>query len=132
MGLFWVSEELNNNIFKSLLNTTSLQNESDATIFVFARVSEGLGIFPPVARPFHGQVMERIGNACITHHSRAKTKIYESLQVDGLNDCLVLEDLESEGFVPLSSSPAPTSLLAHVHAMLRALAEWHALSLRWG
>merc|ERR550534_557783 len=69
------------------------------------RVSEGLSIFPPVARPFHGQV-------------------------DGLNDCLVLEDLESEGFLPLTSSPAPTSLLAHVHVMLRALAEWHALSLR--
>ena len=63
-----------------------------------------------------------------------ENKLHDSLppQVDGLNDCLVLEDLESEGFVPLTSSPAPTSLLAHVHTMLRALAEWHALSLRWG
>ena len=119
-------------MLKSLLNTIFLLIESDATIFVFVRVSEGLSIFPPVARPFHGQVVEMIENACITRQSGAKTKFYESSQVDGLNDCLVLEDLESEGFVPLSSSPAPTSLLAHVHAMLRALAEWHALSLRWG
>ena len=51
-------------------------------------------------------------------------------QVDGLNDCLVLEDLEPDGFLPLPTSPAPISLLAHVHAMLRALADWHALSLR--
>ena len=77
MGLFWVSEELNNNIFKSLLNTTSLQNESDATIFVFVRVSEGLSIFPPVARPFHGQVMDKIGNTCNTLQSRAKNKYYD-------------------------------------------------------
>ena len=53
-------------------------------------------------------------------------------QVDGLNDCLVLEDFESEGFLPLPTFlPPTTSLLAHVHAMLRALAVWHALSLRW-
>jgi len=42
----------------------------------------------------------------------------------------VLEDLEPEGFLPLPTLPAPTSLLAHVHAMLRALADWHALSMR--
>ena len=70
----------------------------------------------------------------ILYNPGGKNKLHDSLslQVDGLNDCLVLEDLESEGFVPLTSSPAPTSLLAHVHTMLRALAEWHALSLRWG
>ena len=62
---------------KSLLNTTFLLIESDATIFVFVRVSEGLSIFPPVARPFHGQVMERIGNACNTLQSRAKNKFYD-------------------------------------------------------
>ena len=55
--------------------------------------------------------------------------------MDGLNDCLVLEDLEANGFLALptslpTTSPAPNSLLAHVHAMLRALADWHALSLR--
>ena len=51
--------------------------------------------------------------------------------MDGLNDCLVFEDLEPEGFLPLATFPPPTtSLLAHVHAMLRALADWHALSLR--
>jgi len=74
-------------------------------VHAMMRVAKGLDIFPPVARPFHGQV-------------------------DGLNDCLVLEDLEPDGFLPLPTSPAPISLLAHVHAMLRALADWHALSLR--
>ena len=68
---------LNTNIFKSLLNTTFLLIESDATIFVFVRVSEVLSIFPPVARPFHGQVMEMIGNTCNTLQSRAKNKFYD-------------------------------------------------------
>ena len=53
--------------------------------------------------------------------------------MDGLNDCLVLEDLEANGFLTLPTNlptTSPNSLLAHVHAMLRALADWHALSLR--
>lgn len=88
--------------FRQLLRFSKEVQVYNGVVRKMFRITEGRSLRPPLARVFHGQV-------------------------DGVNDCLVLQDLACCGYRVLD--PCPSLTLSHCRVMLQALAKWHALSL---